>query len=276
MKALAITILTFLGLLLPMSALTEVMSIQVVEDEWSQTAPGMPTASSESLLNSNSPPLKFPVDALQGVNGLGLSTGPASPLHLTGAHLAPDSPPQQDAHLMDTDLELSPTWNPRTIIQSSQALATPAEAISERYRKMISAAGSTLQNDGNNQEDSQQTLTQNPLLDLLITVIIEAAITLIVLHIAFQISGFPRLARQIIPLSLALALVGALLDTVLQMGLFNPIRIGLSFIILPMLIRVMTDVREWATAIKIGLTARLISIGIMWLAFTAMMVLLEL
>jgi hypothetical protein len=108
---------------------------------------------------------------------------------------------------------------------------------------------------------------------VLIGFILEVLITLFVLKIAFQVCGFPVFWHQIILLSLAIGLAGAMLEYVLHAGLLNPVRIGLSFILLLILIRQMTDVREWATAIKIALTARLISIVVLWLCLAGLMML---
>lgn len=95
---------------------------------------------------------------------------------------------------------------------------------------------------------------------------IEMVVTLVVLSIAFQISGFPTVFRQLVALSLAVALAGALLDTLLRVGPLSPIRSVAGFIVLILLIRPLTDVREWATAIKIAIIARLVSIAVLWLA----------
>lgn len=105
---------------------------------------------------------------------------------------------------------------------------------------------------------------------------IEMLVTLLVLSIAFQVSGFPNLFRQLLLLSLAVALVGAVLDTVIAVGPLNPIRSGIGFIILLLLIRQITDVREWTTAIKIALLARLVSMAIIWLAMIGVSMLFSL
>jgi len=95
-------------------------------------------------------------------------------------------------------------------------------------------------------------------------------VTFIVLSIAFQISGFPSVFRQLLLLSLAVALAGALLDTVLRMDPLNPVRSAAGLLVLVLLIRPLTDVREWATAIKIAIIARLVSIAVIWLAMIAL------
>ena len=98
-----------------------------------------------------------------------------------------------------------------------------------------------------------------------ITFGIELVVTLIVLSIAFQISGFPIIFRQILLLSMAVAMVGVIIDLLLSSNPLNPIRTAAGLIVLLLLIRQLTDVREWATAIKIALVARIISFAMIWL-----------
>jgi len=111
---------------------------------------------------------------------------------------------------------------------------------------------------------------RNLLQKVAITFGIEIVVTFIVLSIAFQISGFPSVFRQLLLLSLAVALAGALLDTVLRMDPLNPVRSAAGLLVLVLLIRPLTDVREWATAIKIAIIARLVSIAVIWLAMIAL------
>jgi len=112
--------------------------------------------------------------------------------------------------------------------------------------------------------------------DAMLGLALEFVITLIVLQIAFSLSGFPCLFWQIALLALTVAIPGGLMEYFYSFSLLNPIRMALSFILLLALIRPLSDVREWATAIRIVLIARSISIVLVWLAFTGVMVLFEL
>ncbi len=105
---------------------------------------------------------------------------------------------------------------------------------------------------------------------------VEAVVTFIVLSIAFSISGFPTVVRQLALLSLAVALSGTVLDFILNSGPTNLLRAAAGFIILLVLIKQMTDVREWATAIKIAIIARLVSIVVVWLVIVGLMSILSL
>ncbi len=57
---------------------------------------------------------------------------------------------------------------------------------------------------------------------------------------------------------------------------FSLIRISLSFFVLLLSIRQVTDVREWSTAIGIAIASRIISILVMWLLFAGGMMLFAL
>lgn len=99
---------------------------------------------------------------------------------------------------------------------------------------------------------------------------IEMVVTLVVLGIAFQVSGFPTAFAQLALLSLAVALASALLETLLRLGPLSPLRSVAGFIVLILLIRPLTDVREWATVIKIAIIARLVSVAVLWLTLVGL------
>lgn len=160
-----------------------------------------------------------------------------------------------------------------TITESARIDGLTPEDIGQNYN--FAAIGEDLSEAIENYENAQNTprtdAARAHLRDVVIGFILEVLITLAVLQVAFSLSGFPVLFRQIALLSLAIALAGAALHYFLHVGLLNPIRIGVGFILLLVLIRQMTDVREWATAIRIALLARLISLGLMWLALAGVM-----
>ena len=160
-----------------------------------------------------------------------------------------------------------------TITESSQDLAINAEDIDSSYGKMMQDFAATLEDYETGARRSDATRELNPLIAALIGFIVEIVITLLVLKVAFQFSDYRFRFRQILPLCIAVAVVGSLLGVTLDIGLFNPARIGLSFIIMLVLLRMMTEVHEWATVIQMALTARLVSLGMTWLVLMGMMVL---
>lgn len=162
-----------------------------------------------------------------------------------------------------------------TITESDRSEVLSAEDIGQHYSfaSISDDLSSALEQFENTQNTPSANQSRQHIRNVLIGFILEVAITMIVLQIAFSLSGFPSLFRQIVLLSIAVALVGAMLEYFLHISLLNPIRIGLSFVILLVLIRQLTDVREWATAIRVALLARLISLGLLWLAFGGIMVL---
>lgn len=154
----------------------------------------------------------------------------------------------------------------KTITMSVQPQAS-------EYTSMTQNNTKSLQNleDAINAGEADQLLSEeeevssSALMSIGVSFAVELVVTLIVLSIAFQISGFPSIFRQILLLSLSVALVGAVFDTILELGPLNPIRSVAGFVILMVLIRQLTDVREWATAIKIAILARVVSIVMVWL-----------
>jgi heme/copper-type cytochrome/quinol oxidase subunit 4 len=174
-----------------------------------------------------------------------------------------------------TQIEIPSTRKDLTITESARSEVMTAKDIGQHYS--LAALSDDLSEALEQYEEARNTPATNQarqhIRGVLIGFILELVITMIVLQIAFSLSGFPSLFRQIVLLSLAVALAGAMLEYFLLISLLNPIRIGLSFMILLVLIRQMTDVREWATAIRIALLARFISLGLLWLAFAGVMVL---
>lgn len=112
-------------------------------------------------------------------------------------------------------------------------------------------------------ENANQT-GQQRLVKLLITSGLEFTITLIVISLAFRISGFPCVFWQMLSLSLAVAVASALIDLLLGTDALNPIRAFAGLLVLSLLIRQLTDVREWATAIKIAVICRIVSFALIW------------
>lgn len=96
---------------------------------------------------------------------------------------------------------------------------------------------------------------------------IEFLVTFLVLSFAFQICGFASILWRSLLLSLALAVAGALIATLIQVGPLHPLRFAAGFGILLLAIPPLSPRRRWSTAIKIALTARIAFILCAWLAF---------
>lgn len=157
----------------------------------------------------------------------------------------------------------------RTIGASVQANKADSSGMSQNYGSDNGLE--SLEAAINGEAGSQKNLLQS----IAIAFGIEMIVTFVVLSIAFQIVGFPSVLRQLLVLSLAVALTGALVDTLLRLGPLNPVRAALGFVILALLIRPLTEVREWATAIKIAVIARLVSIAMLWLAMIGLSMLVR-
>jgi heme/copper-type cytochrome/quinol oxidase subunit 4 len=181
-----------------------------------------------------------------------------------------------DSRNQDTEIEIPISRTDMTITESIQSAERSAQSIAESYQfgQANGELSAVIENlEAEHKSSSTQIDAKEHLRNVLIGFILELVLTLIVLHIAFSLSGFPSLFSQLALLSIVIAMLGAAMEYFLFIGLLNPIRIGLSFILLLLLIRQFTDAREWATAIRISLIARLISLVLMWLALAGLMAL---
>ncbi len=264
MKPFYLLCLACLGLCLSAQALTKGMTMDAVKTELGKPVSHMELGNRTVWIYAGQRKLEFESGKLVRENDLELKSTKAPTQSLLG-----------DSSQPELKIEIPVARNDQTITESYQVEELSTDDIGANYN--FSAISEDLTEAIENYEDSQGSTAANDARDhirnVLIGFILEVVITVIVLQIAFSLSGFPSLFRQIILLSLAVALAGAMLDYMLHVGVLNPVRSGVGFLILLVLIRQMTDVREWATAIRIALLARLISIGLMWLAFAGIMVL---
>ena len=237
MKALSFAILALLCLLLNVGAQTHATSTSAVKTE-------------RGLLSQTDSSLTVPTTA-------------------TDLTQASDSAP-----LIEGTLGLPVMRDQLTITESAQDLSLNLEDLDSSYGKMMQDFAATLEGEGDATGASigKRSSKRHQLLDILVGFIIEVVITLIVLKVAFLMGEFRYRLSKMVPISLAVAFVGALLNVTLNISLLNPIQIGLSSLIMLMLIRLMTEAHEWADALKTTLVARLVTIALTWLAVTGMTV----
>lgn len=250
-------------LVCPVSALTQGMTPKQVERELGKPISEL-SAGGKTIYNyEKEGQLIFIKNALVSADGISLPA-PASKVPAPATTT-------KDAPILKVDLP--DMRSVQTIGEITLNEDTSIESIAENgyeYSQMADELEQSINHYESKSDRAPQTESER-LIHILIGFIIEVVITLIVLKIAFSMSGFPALWRQLILLSMAVALGGAMVDYILHAGIYNPVRNGLSFILMLLLIRQMTDVREWATAIKIAITARLVSIAVMWLAFAGLL-----
>ena len=96
--------------------------------------------------------------------------------------------------------------------------------------------------------------------------------TLIVLKITFLLSELRFYFSQVLPISLVVASFGVLMHVIFGISLLNPLQIALNSLVMLLLIRLITEAHEWAIALRITFVTRLVTIGLIWLAFTGMSV----
>ena len=195
-----------------------------------------------------------------------LAGNPATDLELVDTPKSMEEP----APYIEGSLGLPVMRDQLTITESSQDLSLRGDDIDAHYGKMMQDFAAALDGTDTIPTGSRKPRDLNKMLSILIGFLVETIITLIVLKVAFQLGEHRARLRLILPISLAIATVGALIHCTVGLHLFHPIQIGLSLFLLLMILRLATDVHEWAAALQITFAARLASLGVLWLNYTGM------
>ena len=183
---------------------------------------------------------------------------------------------ESPAALIKDTLDLPLMRDQLTITESSQNHSVIQNDTDSDYVQGMQDLARTLNPYDARMQRQNRAATVNLGLIALIEFIIELSIPFIVLKVAFQFSDYRFQPQQILTICLIVAAVGAILFGTLQLGVFNPARIGISFMIMLVLLRVITQVHDLGTALQMTLIARLISLGIGWLGSYGMSLLLRL
>ncbi len=238
MKALPYAILTLLSLLLDVGAQTQASHSAAVENEQDKL-------SSHAAASLSEPS----------------ATGETDPAAEAGT-----------THFIGNTLELPLMREQLTITESAEGSAVDVEGLDFIYGKKVQEFATALDDNAMEFSISKRSQQRHPLLEILIGFIIEVVITLVILKITFLVGEFRFCLSQVLPISLTVGFVGAFLHLTLGISLLNPMQIALSFLIMLMLIRFITEAHEWADALKITLVARLVTTCLFWLAATGMSV----
>ncbi len=238
MKALPYAILTLLSLLLDVGAQTQASHSAAVENEQDKL-------SSHAAASLSEPS----------------ATGETDPAAEAGT-----------THFIGNTLELPLMREQLTITESAEGSAVDVEGLDFIYGKNVQEFATALDDNAMEFSISKRSQQRHPLLEILIGFIIEVVITLVILKITFLVGEFRFCLSQVLPISLTVGFVGAFLHLTLGISLLNPMQIALSFLIMLMLIRFITEAHEWADALKITLVARLVTTCLFWLAATGMSV----
>tara|TARA_B110000285_G_scaffold214597_1_gene260133 strand:- start:1807 stop:2538 length:732 start_codon:yes stop_codon:yes gene_type:complete len=238
MKALSYAILALLSLLLEVGAQTQANNTSAVEDEQDKL-------SSHAAASQTEP----------------TATDQADPSADAGTTL-----------FIGNTIELPLMRDRLTITESAQDSSDDIKDLDVIYGKKMQEFAAALDDNTAGFSISKRSQKRHLLFNILIGFIIEVVITLMVLKITFLVGEFRYRFSQVLPISLAVAFVGAFLHITLGISLLNPMQIALSSLILLMLIRFITEAHEWAVALQITFVARLVTIGLIWLAFTGMSV----
>jgi len=238
MKALPYAILTLLSLLLDVGAQTQASHSAAVENEQDKL-------SSHAAASLSEPS----------------ATGETDPAAEAGT-----------THFIGNTLELPLMREQLTITESAEGSAVDVEGLDFIYGKNVQEFATALDDNAMEFSISKRSQQRHPLLEILIGFIIEVVITLVILKITFLVGEFRFCLSQVLPISLTVGFVGAFLHLTLGISLLNPMQIALSFLIMLLLIRFITEAHEWADALKITLVARLVTTCLFWLAATGMSV----
>ncbi|CAA6692795.1 MULTISPECIES: hypothetical protein [unclassified Lentimonas] len=194
----------------------------------------------------------------------------------TELDLTSSTAPREVSPFSEGTLDLPVMRERLTITESSQNRPLLGKDIDETYVQMMQDFAATHEDNKVSPSAQIKEPELDQLLSTLIVFFVEAIITLIVLKITFRLGEHRARLKHILPISLVIATVGALLQLLFDLSPFNPIQVSLSSILLLMLIRLATNVHEWAAALQITIATRLISLGVMWLTFTSIILLLGL
>lgn len=272
MRIVCFILLSFFTLHTSALALTHGMTTKEVRKEIGKAESTLAMGNKEVLIYPNGDKLVFLDGGLHSLNGIPLARKNTE-VSLTGT-----IPESSNKPLLDDTFEQETT--PKNNLNIVETVQEPAPAIDTNgeeysYGEYMDNFQDSLDQYEEARHDAaygeEPPTAKERALGLLLGFIAEFIITLIVLKIAFQIVGFPCLWRQLFILSITVSLGSLLVNYVLGGGLFSPVRNGLAFIIMLLMIPKLTDVREWTTAISIAITARVVSIVLMWLVFGVLM-----
>jgi len=102
---------------------------------------------------------------------------------------------------------------------------------------------------------------------LLIQFSIEVILSFVVLKVAFNLTGFPSLTRQLLPISILIALSMLGVDHLVGEDSFF-IRNLVAFAVSYNLIKWLTDAKDWELAMTIAIAARVVTAAISWALLT--------
>jgi hypothetical protein len=110
--------------------------------------------------------------------------------------------------------------------------------------------------------------------DLLLTAVIECLLIAIVLHITLGVGGFSGAFGRAVATGAGVAIAGGTIGYSLQTGLFDPLRIAVSFLVLALLLKGLLKLERWGRVFRTAVPVLIISLGLVWLGHSAVSTLL--
>ena len=104
---------------------------------------------------------------------------------------------------------------------------------------------------------------------LILAAAIEWLLVALVLHITLGVSGLSGTLGRAAATAAVIALAGGTIGYFLQADLLNPIRIGVGFLLLIMLLSTLFKIQSWVNVFRTALLVQVISLGLVWLGHSA-------
>ncbi|HAV11977.1 MAG TPA: hypothetical protein DCX06_00565 [Opitutae bacterium] len=202
----------------------------------------------------------FHDDALHSINGVPLNkasaaASPASPSPKPKAVSDPLAAGNQP--ILGTEPAIEPLRETPNISETMEP--TGDTLLGSDYEQAQEGLDYTYQDyDDDAYYDVEPPTPQERALAIILTFIFETIVVFIVLKLAFHFTGFPALWRQLVLLSLTVAFASTVINIILPAEFSGLIDDGLGFFILMIMVRQLTDVREWTTAISIAVAATVV------------------
>lgn len=163
---------------------------------------------------------------------------------------------------IELHLEMPLAKSDQTITESSEtADRTTDDIISDyNFAKISKSISEELDPLGNQQQAGNWTEGEKRLRDALVSFIIEAAFTSLVLTVVCLLLGVTDAYLRIVSCGFIIAFIGATLGCALGIEALNPARLILSFLILVPLVRWLLGVSKWPKVILISVIARAVTL----------------
>jgi|GEM_PF-2100622 hypothetical protein len=165
-----------------------------------------------------------------------------------------------------------PARNDMTITESYSSIERSAEEIGANYNfaaldKDLSEA---LKDHNTGQSEKLRSEARERALQICISFLLEAVLTCLMLKVMLSLIGARGSIATIVGISIVVALIGAILEYAFFISLLNPIRLGLGFVSLAVMLHLLTGLRKWPITLGVTLATRVVVLALTWLTLTGL------